>query len=73
MCGVSHSLPYVTHQRMGVVVDVSRPERAFLPSMEGPVLMVLAGTTLPLGMSELHRMASKGSLGGVRHALEKTG
>ena len=52
-------------------MDVSRPERAFLPSMEGPVLMVLAGTTLPLGMSELHRMVSKGSLGGVRHALER--
>ena len=71
MCKIRQSLPYFTHQRRGVVVDVSRPERAFLPSMEGPVLMVLAGTTLPLRMSELHRMASKGSLGGVRHALER--
>lgn len=52
-------------------MDVSRPERAFLPSMEGPVLMVLAGTTLPLGMSEIYRLVDKGSLGGVRHATRR--
>lgn len=50
-------------------MDVSQPVRAVIPSLEGPVLMLLSGSTTPLSLSEITRMADAGSTSGVRKAL----
>lgn len=50
-------------------VDVSSPIRSVIPSLDGPVLAALAGTTAPLPLSSVHRLAGRGSLTGVRRVL----
>jgi hypothetical protein len=50
-------------------VDVAHPIRAVAPTLDGPVLEVLARTSLPLTGREIHRLAGTGSPNGVRLAL----
>ena len=50
-------------------MDVASPVRAVIPSLEGPILMVLAGTNHPLNLTEITSMADTGSVSGVRKAL----
>lgn len=52
-------------------MDVAHPIRSVIPSLDGPVLTVLAGTTHPLTTLEIHRLAGIGSSNGVRGVLER--
>ncbi len=52
-------------------MDVAHPIRAVVPSLDGPVLEVLAGTSRPLTTLEIHRLARVGSSMGVRRVLER--
>jgi predicted nucleotidyltransferase len=52
-------------------MDVAHPIRAVVPSLDGPVLEVLAGTTRPLTTLEIHRLAAVGSSTGIRKVLER--
>jgi hypothetical protein len=52
-------------------VDVAHPIRAVVPTLDGPVLEVLAGTTRPLTTLEIHRVAGVGSSMGVRRVLHR--
>ena len=52
-------------------MDVAHPIRAVVPSLAGPVLEVLAGTSHPLSTLEIHRLAGVGSSTGVRRVLER--
>ncbi|MHB1090490.1 MAG: nucleotidyltransferase domain-containing protein [Ilumatobacteraceae bacterium] len=45
------------------------PISSVVPSLDGPVLTVLAGTTGPVGLAEIHRRAGRGSKSGVRQVL----
>jgi hypothetical protein len=54
-------------------MDVSRPYSAVAPTVEGDVLVVLAGTTLPLTGRQVARLARRGSVAGVAKALERLG
>lgn len=50
-------------------MDLAAPYRAVVPSLDGPVLRVLASTTRPLSGLEVHRLAAAGSSSGVRKVL----
>ena len=50
-------------------MDVSEPSAAVCPSLDGPVLVVLAGTTRALSVREVARLVARGSFEGVRKAL----
>lgn len=50
-------------------MDVSIPLRAVVPTLDGPVLTVLAATTAPLSLTEVHRRAGDGSKSGIRRVL----
>lgn len=50
-------------------MDVSSPISSVIPSLDGAVLGALAGTTAPLTLSSIHRLAGHGSLSGVRRVL----
>jgi predicted nucleotidyltransferase len=52
-------------------MDLSRPYAVICPSLEGPVLDVLAHTTRPLTGREVARLASRGSQRGVRLVLHR--
>ncbi|MQA35979.1 nucleotidyltransferase domain-containing protein [Modestobacter roseus] len=52
-------------------MDLSAPYRAVVPSLDGPVLRVLASTTRPLSGLEVHRLAGVGSDNGVRKVLAR--
>lgn len=52
-------------------MDVAHPIRVVSPTLEGPVLEVLARTTRPLTGLEVHRLARSGSPNGVRLALAR--
>ena len=52
-------------------MDVGHPIRAVIPTLDGPVLEVLAGTTHPLTTLEIHRLAGVGSGMGVRRVLTR--
>jgi hypothetical protein len=52
-------------------MDVAHPIRAVVPTLDGPVLEVLAGTSHPLTTLEVHRLTGVGSSMGVRLALER--
>lgn len=40
-----------------------------IPSLDGVVLEALAGTTAPLNLSTVHKLAGRGSISGVRRVL----
>lgn len=50
-------------------MDVSRPMAALVPTLDGPVLEVLARTLRPATGREVHRLAGVGSESGVRLVL----
>jgi predicted nucleotidyltransferase len=50
-------------------MDVSNPISSVIPSLDGSVLGALAGTTAPLNLSSVHKLAGRGSLSGVRLVL----
>ncbi len=52
-------------------MDLSQPYAAICPSLEGPVLDVLAHTTRPLTGREIARLARRGSERGVRLVLHR--
>ncbi len=52
-----------------VLVDLTCPAHAVVPSLDAEVLLVLAGTTMPLTGRQVHRLAGVGSQDGVRKGL----
>lgn len=52
-------------------MDVSHPVRGVIPTLDAPVLEVLAGTTKPLSGREVYRLAIAGSDRGVRLVLNR--
>lgn len=57
-------------------MDLTRPISTVVPSLDGPVLAVLAGTIQPLTGRRVHSLAGVGSETGVRkvlHRLSETG
>jgi len=50
-------------------VDVALPLRSVVPTLDGPVVAVLAATTAPLSLAEVHRRAGGGSKSGIRRVL----
>jgi predicted nucleotidyltransferase len=52
-------------------VDIKHPIHAVVPTLDGPVLEVLARTTRPLTGREVHRLARRGSPNGIRLALAR--
>ena len=62
---------YVADTSIIVPMDLSQPYAAICPSLEGPVLDVLAHTTRPLTGREVARLARRGSERGVRLVLNR--
>ncbi len=52
-------------------MDLCRPYSAVAPTVEGDVLVVLAGTTHPLTGRQVARLARRGSVAGVAKALDR--
>ena len=52
-------------------VDLAAPYRAVIPSLDGPVLRVLAGAHRPLSGLQIHRLAGTASANGVRKVLAR--
>jgi DNA-binding transcriptional ArsR family regulator len=52
-------------------MDLSEPSSAITPSMEGPVLRVLANTRLALSARAVSRLAARGSQAGVNRTLRR--
>lgn len=50
-------------------MDVAKPISSVIPSLDGAVLGALAGTSAPLNLTSVHRLAGAGSLSGVRLVL----
>ncbi len=47
-------------------MDVSRPVQAVTPTLDGSILVALAGTTAPLTLTEMVQLLQSGSKSGVR-------
>ena len=54
-----------------LIVDVSRPYSAVSPTLDGEVLVTLAGTTRPLSGRQVARLARRGTQRGVLGALHR--
>jgi predicted nucleotidyltransferase len=52
-------------------MDVARPYAAVTPSLEGDVLVVLAGTTQPLTGARVAQLVRRGTARGVQKALDR--
>jgi predicted nucleotidyltransferase len=52
-------------------MDLSRPVSTVVPSLDGPVLAVLARTTRPLTGRQIQQLASSGSESGTRKVLRR--
>lgn len=52
-------------------MDVSHPIRSLVPTLDGPVLEVLATTTRRLSGREVHRLAGTGSVRGIQLVLAR--
>lgn len=52
-------------------MDISRPYSAVVPTLDGPVLAALAGTSRPLTGREIARLVSEGSQKGVLLVLNR--
>lgn len=50
-------------------MDVAMPLRSVVPTLDGPVVAVLAATTAPLSLAEVYRRAGGGSKSGIRRVL----
>jgi predicted nucleotidyltransferase len=62
-----HICPETREERM----DVAHPIRTVVPTLDGPVLEVLARSTGPLTSPEVHRLVGTGSVNGIRLALAR--
>ena len=47
-------------------MNVGSPIDSVVPTLDGPVLEVLASSSVTLSLTEIHRRASRGALSGVR-------
>ncbi|MGB8021534.1 MAG: nucleotidyltransferase domain-containing protein [Candidatus Nanopelagicales bacterium] len=54
-----------------LVMDMSNPARAVIPTLDADVLRVLAGTTRPMTGHQVHRVAGVGSRQGVANVLAR--
>ena len=52
-------------------MNIASPISSVVPTLDGPVLEVLAGSAVPLSLSEVHRRASRGALSGMRRVLQR--
>lgn len=52
-------------------MNIASPISSVVPTLDGPVLEVLAGSAVPLSLSEVHRRASRGALSGTRRVLQR--
>jgi predicted nucleotidyltransferase len=52
-------------------MDVAHPMSTVVPSLDGRVLQVLTGSTAPLSLSRVHRLAGSGSVSGIRKVLAR--
>lgn len=52
-------------------MDLSHPARTVVPSLAADVLLVLAGTTLPMTGRRIHGIAGRASWSGVRRVLQR--
>src|SRR5215210_1035692 len=52
-------------------MDLSRPHSALIPTLDGDVLIVLAGTTRPLTGRDVARLARRGSQRAVADVLDR--
>jgi len=52
-------------------MNVASPISSVVPSLDGPVLEVLAGSAVPLSLTEVHRRTTRGALNGVRKVLRR--
>jgi hypothetical protein len=52
-------------------VDLSDPTRALTPTLDGPVLSVLAGAGRPLTVGEIAQQAARGSEIGIRRSVAR--
>lgn len=52
-------------------MDMSDPFSTVCPTLDGPVLSVLAGTSRPLSARDVARLVSRGSWSGVRKTLHR--
>lgn len=50
-------------------MHVGSPISSVIPSVDGGVLEVLVGTSMPLNLSTVHRLSGRASLSGVRRVL----
>ena len=50
-------------------VNVATPISCVVPTLDGPVLEVLASSATPLKLTDIHRRAHRGALSGVRAVL----
>jgi predicted nucleotidyltransferase len=50
-------------------MDVAFPLRCVMPTLDGPVVAVLAATMAPMSLAEVHRRAGEGSKSGIRRVL----
>lgn len=50
-------------------MDVSHPIDAVVPTLDGPVLEVLAGATAPMTLTQIATLTQRGSASGVRRVL----
>jgi predicted nucleotidyltransferase len=71
-CAVKYPCAYLFADSSTIVlVDLSQPYTAICPSLEGPVLEVLAHTNRPLTGRDVARLARRGSERGVRLVLHR--
>jgi len=54
-----------------VPVDLSHPLRSLVPSLDADVLEVLAGVETALGLSQITRVAARGSRMGISHVVNR--
>lgn len=52
-------------------MNVASPISCVVPTLDGPVLEVLAGSSVPLTLSEIHRRSTRGALSGVSSVLRR--
>ena len=52
-------------------MDLTSPISSVIPSLDGPVLQVLASSSAPLSLTKVHQRAGRGSLSGVRKVLSR--
>lgn len=53
------------------VVDLTHPLRSLVPSLDADVLEVLSGVETGLGLSQITRLASRGSRMGISHVVNR--